>query len=338
MNIILTCAGRRNYIVKYFQEVLNDRGMVFACDVSTEAAALQEADKSFVLPSVDSEDYIDKLLYLCKNNDIRLLISLHDLELPILALQRDRFAEVGTILAVSSPEVINICFDKWETFKFLTSHNIPTAKTYLSLSEAQQAIATGELKYPVVVKPRWGTASIGIHYPGDDEELELAYRYVNKLLTKTFLSNISASEPDKCVIIQEKLIGQEYGLDIVNDLQGSYQSTLVKRKLKMRAGETDRATTVFSKKLEELGQNIGQKLGHIANLDCDVMMNDSGYAVLEMNPRFGGGYPFSHYAGANLPAALIAWSNKEKINREWLNVQHNIASSKCDRLVGVEFK
>ena len=161
---------------------------------------------------------------------------------------------------------------------------------------------------------------------------------MNKLLTKTFLSNVSASEPDKCVIIQEKLSGEEYGLDIVNDLQGSYQSTFVKRKLKMRGGETDRATTVFSTKLEQLGQNLGQELGHIGNLDCDVMMNDSGYAVLEMNPRFGGGYPFSHYAGANLPAALIAWSNREKINREWLNIKHNIASSKCDRLVGVEFK
>ena len=148
MNVILTCAGRRNYIVKYFQEALNNQGMVFACDVSPEAAALQEADRSFVLPPVDSEDYIDKLLYLCKNNNIRLLISLHDLELPILAEQRDRFAEIGTILAVSSPEVINICFDKWATFKFLTSHNIPTAKTYLSLNEAQQAIATGELEYP----------------------------------------------------------------------------------------------------------------------------------------------------------------------------------------------
>ena len=334
MNVILTCAGRRNYIVKYFQEALNDQGMVFACDVSSEAAALQEADRSFVLPPINHEDYVDKVLYICQKNSIRLLISLHDLELPILAEQRDRFAEIGTTLAVSSPEVINICFDKWATFQFLTSHHIPTAKTYLSLSEARQAIATGEIEYPVVVKPRWGTASIAIQYPEDDEELELAYRYVNKLLTKTFLSEASASEPDKCVIIQERLSGQEYGLDVVNDLQACYQSTFVKRKLKMRAGETDRATTVFSNKLAELGQKLGQELGHIANLDCDVMMNDSGYAVLELNPRFGGGYPFSHYAGANLPAALIAWSKGEKINPEWLKIQHNITTSKCNRLVG----
>lgn len=338
MNVILTCAGRRNYIVKYFQEALNNQGMVFACDVSPEAAALQEADRSFVLPPINDENYLDKLLCLCNKNSISLLISLHDLELPILAEQHDRFAKIGTTLAVSSPEVINICFDKWATFQFLTSHNIPTAKTYLSLSEARQAIATGEIEYPVVVKPRWGTASIAIEYPEDDEELELAYRYVNKLLTKTFLANVSASEPDKCVIIQERLTGQEYGLDIVNNLQGYYQSTFVKRKLKMRAGETDRAITIFSKQLKELGQNLSQKLGHIANLDCDVMMNDFGYAVLEMNPRFGGGYPFSHYAGVNLPAALIAWSKGENINSEWLNIEHNIASSKCDRLVGVHIK
>lgn len=338
MNIILTCAGRRNYIVKYFQEALNHQGMVFACDVSPEAAALQEADKSFVLPPVNHEDYLDKLLYICEQNHIRLLVSLNDLELPLLSKQRDRFAEIGTILAVSSTFVIDTCFDKWTSFQFLTNHNIPTAKTYLSLNQARQAIASSEIEYPVVVKPRWGSASIGIQYPEDDEELELAYRYVNKLITKTFLSNISASEPDKSVIIQERITGQEYGLDIVNNFQGLYQTTFVKRKLKMRAGETDRATTIFSPKLEKLGENISQKLGHIANLDCDVMMNDSDFFILEMNPRFGGGYPFSHHAGANIPAALIAWSKGEKINQKWLQVKNNITSSKCDRLVKVNFQ
>jgi carbamoyl-phosphate synthase large subunit len=55
--------------------------------------------------------------------------------------------------------------------------------------------------------------------------------------------------------------------------------------------------------------------------------------VLEMNPRFGGGYPFSHVAGANLPAALIAWVSGQPINPDWLTIKSDVLSSKCARLV-----
>jgi carbamoyl-phosphate synthase large subunit len=199
----------------------------------------------------------------------------------------------------------------------------------------RQALARGEIAFPLVVKPRWGSASIGIEYPEDDEELELAYRFVKKILARTFLSQVSASDPEKSVLIQERLSGQEYGLDVINDLDGRYMNTFVKHKLVMRAGETDRAVTVENDQLKKLGEKIGQKLSHVGNLDCDAIAGSQGLYVLEMNPRFGGGYPFSHIAGANLPAALIAWSNGEQPNSHWLTVKANVKSSKCDRLVTI---
>jgi carbamoyl-phosphate synthase large subunit len=335
MNVMLTCAGRRNYLIKFFQEALKERGRVFAGDASADAAALQEADEGFVLPPVNQIDYFDVLLDLCQRHRIRLLLPLNDLELPLLARQRDRFLQVGTLAVISSPKAIDTCYDKWATFEFLESYGIPAPKTYLSLAEARQALARGEIAFPLVVKPRWGSASIGIEYPEDDEELEIAYRFVKKLLARTFLAHVSASDPERCVLIQERLSGQEYGLDVINDLKGFYITTFVKRKLAMRAGETDRAVTVENDELKKLGEKIGQKLGHVGNLDCDVIVRQKGYCVLEMNPRFGGGYPFSHLAGANLPAALIAWANGEKPDLLWLRVKENIISSKCDRLVTI---
>ncbi|MTJ55118.1 ATP-grasp domain-containing protein [Anabaena sp. UHCC 0253] len=335
MNIMLTCAGRRNYLVKFFQAALEGRGLVFAGDASLEAPALQEADESFLLPFVNDGDYFDKLLHICQQKSVKLLIPLNDLELPFLAKQRHKFLKIGTIPVVSSPEIINICFDKWATFQFLESLGISTPKTYLSIREAQAAIQRGEIGFPLVVKPRWGSASIGIEYPEDDEELVLAYQFVKKSLMKSFLSQVSASDIDRCILIQERLIGQEYGLDIINNLESSYITTFVKRKLTMRAGETDRAVTVENPELQKLGETIGQKLGHIGNLDCDVIVGKKGSFVLEMNPRFGGGYPFSHLAGANIPAALIAWVNGETPHDEWLKVQINTMSAKCDRLVTV---
>jgi carbamoyl-phosphate synthase large subunit len=338
MNVMLTCVGRRNYLVKFFQEALRGRGQVFAADASADAPALRQADKSFLIPSMDQAAYIDTVLTICQEHRVLLLISLNDLELQVLAKHRTRFLEVGTIPVISSSEVVDTCFDKWETFKFLKASDLETPNTYLSLSDAREALAQGEITFPLVVKPRWGTASIGIEHSDDDEELDLDYTRAKKRLLRTILREISATDPDRCILIQKRLCGQEYGLDIVNDLEGNYVCTFVKRKLAMRAGETDRAITVESDWLEGIGGVIGRKLGHIGLLDCDAIVIQNKCCVLDMNPRFGGGYPFSHIAGANLPAVLLAWANREQPHADWLKVQPNITASKCDGLVMVDNK
>ena len=336
MNVLLTCAGRRNYLIKFFQEALGDRGLVFAADASAEAPALQEADKAFVVPLVNQTDYFDTLLAICRQHQVRLLISLNDLELSLLARQRARFLKAGTLPVISSPEVVDTCLDKWATVEFLRSCGLNVPKTYISLGEAREALLREEIAFPLVVKPRWGNASIGIEYPEDEEELELAYRLIRKRLPRTILAKASAADPARSILIQERFNGHEYGLDVINDLGGRYVTTFVKRKLTMRAGETDRAVTVENERLGKLGETIGQRLGHVGNLDCDVFVNETGCHLLEMNPRFGGGYPFSHVAGANLPAALIAWANEEEPDASWLRVEPNIVASKCDRLVVME--
>ena len=333
MNILLSCSGSRNYLIEYFKTALGSNGQVFVCDSNPDAVSLQEADRGFILPRSSHPEYFDRLLAICQQHQIGLLISLNDLELPLLSQERDRFLEIGTIPLIASPTAIDICFDKWKTYQFLKLNNIPAPKTYRSLADALEAIVIGELKFPLVVKPRWGTASIGIEFPQDSEELELAYRLVRKRLTRTILAAASSTDPDRCVLIQERIMGGEYGLDVINNLQGEYVTTFVKRKLSMRGGETDRAVTTNNPLLIEIGEKIGQNLQHIGNLDCDVLSGPNGYCVLELNPRFGGGYPFSHVAGANLPAALIAWVTGEPVNPDWLTLEPNVLSSKCARLV-----
>jgi carbamoyl-phosphate synthase large subunit len=333
MNILLSCSGSRNYLINFFKTAISGHKEVFVCDSNPDAVSLQEADRAFIVPYTTDSSYFDRLLDICEQNQIGLLISLNDLELPLLARQRERFLKIGTVPIISDPATIDICFDKWKTFEFLTQHQIPSPRTYLSLVDVRSAIASGSLTFPLVVKPRWGTGSIGIEYPQDDEELELAYQLVQKRLARTILADISAVDADRCVIIQEQIVGTEYGLDILNNLDGKYVATAVKRKLSMRGGETDRAITIISPELTEIGKKIGQTLQHIGNLDCDVFGDTQGYHVLEMNPRFGGGYPFSHLAGADFPAALIAWAKGEAADPNWLTVTPNVMSSKCARLV-----
>ena len=324
MNVLLTCTGRRNYLVHYFRQALAGRGKV---------PALQDADAAFLLPRVDDPGFCEALLDTCRKWEVRLLISLNDLELPVLAGQRARFTEAGVLPVVSSPRVVDICLDKWKTSWFLSNLGIAAPRTYVSLGDAQRAITAGDLRFPVVLKPRWGTGSIGLEMPEDLDELGIAYHLLRRRLGRTILGALSASDPKHCVLIQERLVGQEHGMDVVNDLHGRHVATFARRKLEMRAGETDRAVTVHDEALSHLGRILGEALGHVGGLDCDVFLTEAGPRVLEMNPRFGGGYPFSHAAGANIPAALIAWATGAKPEARWLAPEAGVCSSKCDRLV-----
>lgn len=333
MNVLLTCAGRRNYLINAFQEALQGRGHVYAADCLPDAPALQEADAGFILPSIEHPAYDDQLLQLCQQQQIGLLVPLNDLELTRLALLAESLRAGGTTAVISSPTVIDCCCDKLATDRFLRKHEIPAPRTYLALDEVAAAMERSVEPLPVIVKPRWGSGSIGIHVAATAEELRLAYHFAGIAVKNSCLARPDDSHHGPSLLIQERIAGCEYGLDVVNDLQGRYVTTFVKRKLSMRAGETDRAVTVHEPELEALGKRLGQALGHVGNLDCDVIVGTEGPRVIELNPRFGGSYPFSHLAGANLPAALLAWALGETPNPAWLRVRENVTSAKCDRLV-----
>jgi len=336
MNILLTCAGRRNYLIGYFREALAGRGLVAATDASADAPALAEADLAFLVPRIDDSTYVDTLLDICRENDIGLLLTLNDLELPLLARERERFLrEAGTVAVISSPDVVDVCWDKWKTSEFLRRHGIPGPLTYLSLEAARKALRSGEISLPLTVKPRWGTASIGIAHPETERELELTYEYAVGHIGRTPLGSF-AKEPEHTVLIQDRVEGIEHGMDVVNDLEGRHVCTFARRKLGMRHGETERAMTVHDRRLDDLGRRIGEALGQVFMVDCDVFIDGDETAVLELNPRFGGGYPFAHAAGANLPAVLLAWAQGASPDPSWLQVRPGVVSAKCDRVVVVD--
>jgi carbamoyl-phosphate synthase large subunit len=334
-NVLFTCAGRRTFTIRAFQQALNNCGRVFACDASPDAPALQIADKGFVVPPADADNYIDVLLTICREQRVRLLIPAVEPELPLLAAHRTRFLKIGTLPLVSLPEIVAICYDKLETAAFLDRCGLAAPRTYVQFEAAQKALSRGEITFPLVVKPRWGVSSIGLAIAEDDQELDFAFKTAEKQIACSFLAQASAATPGGCVLIQERLSGEEYGLDIVNDLNGRHVCTFAKRKLRMRAGQTDRAVTVKDQTLEKLGQTIGENLGHVGILDCDLFVSDEGCRIIDLNPRIGGGYPFSHIAGANVPAALIAWMNGEEADPRCFQIRPHVAVARCDEYVAI---
>lgn len=335
MNILFTCAGRRTYLLKYFKENLSEGDLVVATDMQLSAPALQVADVKLQVPAVYDPEYINITLDICKEYKIDALLSLNDLELPILADNKSKFEELGVKLIVSSPEVIDICFDKYKTAQWIESIGLESPKTYIRLEDVKRALEMGEVSFPLFMKPRWGSGSIGLESIADMEELDIYYNLLMKKIKRTILS--TASVGDEYIMIQEKLTGNEYGLDVMNDLEGNNVGVSVKQKLAMRAGETDKAVTLDLPDVREMGRIIGEKLGHIGNLDVDIMQRANGeYCVLELNPRFGGGYPFSYEAGVNMPKAIIEWIKGNKVDSSILQPEYNRMFSKNDYLMEIK--
>lgn len=333
MNILFTCAGRRTYLLKYFREQLAGHGKIIATDMQLSAPALSAADVKIQVPAVYDPSYIDKTFQICRDYDVKAIICLNDLELPILAANKERFEEIGVTPIVSSTEVIEICFDKYRTAKYVESLGLSTPSTYVNLDEARKALAESRLSFPLVLKPRWGSGSIGIEFVNDLAELEETYAALMKKVKKSILA--TASEGNEYILIQQKINGQEYGLDVMNDLQGHNRGVSVKKKLAMRAGETDKAVTVDNENIRTIGRVLGDNLGHIGNLDVDVFEENGKYYVLELNPRFGGGFPFSYEAGVNMPGAILKWLKDEEIDDSTLVPEYGKAFAKCDYLVNV---
>ncbi len=259
---------------------------------------------------------------------------MNDLELPILAENKAKFEVLGVKVIVSNPEVIDICFDKYKTAQWVESLGLKSPKTYVRLADAKKALADGEISFPLFMKPRWGSGSIGLETINDMEELDIYYNLLMKKIKKTILA--TASVGDEYIMIQEKLTGSEFGLDVMNDLDGNHIAVSVKQKLAMRAGETDKAITVDIPEIREIGRKVGENLKHIGNLDMDIMQRANGdYCVLELNPRFGGGFPFSYEAGVNLPKAIIEWIKGNPVDSAILQPEYGRVFAKNDYLMEI---
>jgi len=311
LNILFSCAGRRNYLINYFRKALNGNGLVIATDYQLNAPALIDADIAFKVPDIYDDMYIPRLKEIIKEYNVNAVISLNDLELPIISKHKQELENLNTKVIISNEDVIDISFDKWKTYQFLKKIGLNTPETFKSLDSAIKAIEQRTLKFPLVIKPRWGSGSIAIEYPESLEELKIGYKLQKFKINRTILNTVNS--------------------------QAIEDASFVKEKIAMRSGETDKARSVINEDFEKLGEIIGSKLKHIGNMDVDAFKMNDKLFILELNPRFGGGYPFSHQAGANITAVYLDWlkGHSDHKVKKHIDYKENITFSKCDRLIKV---
>lgn len=282
MNILILSAGTRNKVVQYFKKELSGIGNVVATDMSSMAPAIYEADKFYLVPRMTDPGYVDVILDICRKENITGVLSLIDPELSLLAKNKDRFGEIGTKVIGSSYELCEMSLDKYEMYKWLVDYGYKCAKSYMNKEEFYKDVELGLVSYPVFVKPARGSASIAISKVYDRETVELLFAH------------------DEGLMIQEFLDGQEIGADVYIDMiSGEVVSIFTKKKLKMRAGETDKAVSFKDEKLFGLIKKFVNQAGYRGQIDIDIFEIGGEYYISEVNPRFGGGYPHAYECGCN---------------------------------------
>lgn len=282
MNILILSAGTRNKIVRYFVKTLNGTGKVIATDMSSLAPAIYEADKFYIVPKMIASEYLDVVLDICKKEKITGVLSLIDPELSLLAENREKFEAVGTTVIGSSYALCEMSLDKFQMYNWLASHGYRCAKSYLDKDVFFEDVDAGVITYPVFVKPARGSASISISKVYDRETVELLFAHEEGLM------------------IQEFLDGQEIGADVYIDMiSHKVVSVFTKKKLKMRAGETDKAVSFKEKTLFALIEQFVREAGYNGQIDIDIFDVNGDYYISEVNPRFGGGYPHAFESGAD---------------------------------------
>ena len=289
MNILVLSCGTRNKIIQYFKKELAGKGKIIATDMSPNAPALYEAEKYYLVPPINAPGYLEIIFDICKKENVRGVFSLIDPELSLLAEHEEQFRELGVKVIGSSLELCERALDKCKMYQWLVMHDYLCARSYADKDAFFADADKGLIDYPVFVKPIRGSASIEVTRADDRETVEHLF-----------------SHSEDGLMIQEYLKGQEFGADCYVDLiSGELISIFVKKKLVMRAGETDKSVSYKDPELFSLIQRFVAESGFRGQIDIDLFKYNGRYYISEVNPRFGGGYPHAYESGVNHMAYIV---------------------------------
>ncbi|AYX84266.1 MULTISPECIES: ATP-grasp domain-containing protein [Staphylococcus] len=288
MNILILSAGTRNKVVQFFKKEFTNHGNVICTDMSELAPAIYEGVRYYITPSIKDPNYLDIIIDICKREKINGVLSLIDPELELLAQNKNLFEEIDVKLLQSDLELISTSFNKFNFYNTLKSKGFNSQLTVLNSDEVIKKINTGELKFPVFVKPNSGSASLNINKVNDLETL----------------TNLLETHND--LIVQEFIDGKEYGVDVYVDfISKEVTSIFIKEKIKMRAGETDKSISVINNQIFKLIEQFVSTMGYVGQIDIDLFEANGQFYISEVNPRFGGGYPHAYLSGCNFPQFIL---------------------------------
>lgn len=280
MNILMCSVGRRCELIKDFRSSMEVGGKIVATDNSPYAPALYFADKTYIVPRITDPSYIDILLSICDKEKIQAVMTLIDPEIAILSENRDVFEKRGILMLVPYLETAKMCFDKFEMFQHLEKCGLPTIQTFESFDAFSRIYKRNEISFPVFVKPRTGSGSVGARKVNTIEELQ------------------DVIEMDSTLIIQEYMDGEDLDADVYVDTQSrEVVSVFSKKKISTTIGGANKTISFKDEQLFNLVKKISSTLELCGPNDMDFFYKNGRYYLSEINPRFGGAYLHAYGAG-----------------------------------------
>jgi carbamoyl-phosphate synthase large subunit len=284
-NILISSAGRRVELVEAFKAALGARApaaRVHATDLAPEfSAACHVAHVRTASLRATDPAFASHLLDYCVANEIGLVVPTIDTELAPLAAARAQFQERGIVVSVSSPALIAACRDKRQTGHLLARFDIAYPAIY----------PADALKYPCFAKPIGGSSSIGARLIATADDMSESLRADPSMMFMEYI--------DKRF--------HEVTVDAYYDAEGALRCLVPRRRLEVRAGEVSKGVTrrggLYTYLLERLGMIRGARGCLTVQMFVDEVQRR--YIGLEINPRFGGGYPLSEAAGASFTRFLV---------------------------------
>lgn len=288
MNFLFCSVGRRGELIKDFKLSLDKDSKIIATDCVNTAPALYFADKQYIVPKITDTNYLETILEICKKEQIKAITTFIDPEIEILANNRESFEAIGVEVLLPYIETAKLCFDKFEMYKFLVEKNINTIKTYKDFTSFKLDYENGLCNFPVFVKPRTGSGSVGARKVNQYEKLK----------------EICDNEDN--LIIQEFMDGLDIDADVyIDTISHKPVSIFTKRKLETKIGG---ASKTISFKDEELFNVIEDTIAHFkfnGPIDIDFFYKDGEYYLSEINPRFGGAYLHAYGCGVDFIKLII---------------------------------
>lgn len=282
MNFLFCSVGRRAELIKFFRKSLADGDLIVATDNSALAPALYLADKQYLVPRVDDPTYIDCILTICREENIRAITTFIDPEIETLVKNRQLFNDIGIELLLPYEETARLCFDKFKMYQYLKKHNILTPITFGSISDFKKAFELEEIQFPVFIKPRTGSGSVGAEKIHSMEELEHKYKQ------------------NPTLIIQEFMNGLDLDVDVYVDIHTHKAvSAFSKKKLETKIGGASKTVSFKDPELFASIETIVSCFEFNGPVDMDFFYKDEKYYLSEINPRFGGAYLHAYGAGVD---------------------------------------
>ena len=298
MNLLFCSVGRRCELLKDFRKTMGDDLKIVVTDHSEVAPAMAFADKAYLVPLISDPDYIPMILDICKKEQIEAITTLIDPEIMLLAKHREEFEKLGVLVLAPYEETAKLCFNKYELYRFLTEHQINTIRTYGTFEEFEDAFQAGEIAFPVFVKPREGSGSVG----------------ARKIETMELLRQVT--EEDKSLIIQELMTGKDLDADVyVDTVSHKPVAMFSKRKLSTTIGGANKTISFKDETLFAFIKSVLSVMKFNGTLDMDFFYQNGQYYLSEINPRFGGAYLHAYGAGVDF-VKLIAENIKGNENKE----------------------